>query len=125
MTVMAVSSHQFVPAVLSMENMVISIGSAVGSAIAGAMWTGIFPQKLAKYLPASALGDLKSIYGSIDVQSSYAIGSPERIGINLAYSETQRYMLIAATCLYVVTWASVAMWKDVDVRQIKRTGMVF
>ncbi|KAK4515788.1 uncharacterized protein ATC70_010742 [Mucor velutinosus] len=125
MTVMAVSSHQFVPAVLSMENMVISIGSAAGSAIAGAMWTGIFPQKLAKYLPASALGDLQSIYGSITVQSSYAIGSPERIGINLAYSETQRYMLIAATCIYVITWASVAMWKDVDVRQIKKTGMVF
>ncbi|KAL9557238.1 hypothetical protein MBANPS3_001469 [Mucor bainieri] len=125
MTVMAVSSHQFVPAVLSMEYMVISIGSAVGSAIAGAMWTGIFPQKLAKYLPASALGDLKSIYGSITVQSSYAIGSPERIGINLAYSETQRYMLITATCLYVITWASVAMWKDVDVRKIKKTGLVF
>ncbi|KAI8636850.1 major facilitator superfamily domain-containing protein [Parasitella parasitica] len=126
MTVMAVSSHQFVAAVLSMENMIISIGSAVGSAISGAMWTGIFPTKLAKYLPASALGDIQSIYGSITVQSSYAAGSPEKIAINLAYSETQRYMLIAATCMYAITWASVAMWKDVDLKQIKRDkGLAF
>lgn len=126
MTVMAVSSHEFVVAVLSMENVFVSIGSSIGLAIAGAMWTGIFPAKLAKYLPASALGDLTSIYGSINVQSSYAIGSPERIAINLAYSETQRYMLIAATCVYIITWTSVAMWKDVDVLQIKRVkGLVF
>ncbi|KAI9483852.1 MAG: major facilitator superfamily domain-containing protein [Benjaminiella poitrasii] len=126
MTVMAVSSHQFVPAVLSMENMVISIGSAVGSTIAGAMWTGIFPQKLAKYLPASALPDIASIYGSINVQSSYAIGSPERDAINVAYSETQRYMLITATCMYLITWVSVMFWKDVDVRHLKKVkGLVF
>ncbi|KAI8340490.1 hypothetical protein BC941DRAFT_347502 [Chlamydoabsidia padenii] len=126
MTVMAVSSHQYIPAVLSMENMVISIGSAIGSTIAGAMWMGIFPDKLAQYLPASALGDLTTIYGSIDVQSSYAVGTPERDAINRAYSDTQRYMLITATCIYSITLVSVMFWKDVDVKHLKKVkGLVF
>ncbi|ORZ12413.1 major facilitator superfamily domain-containing protein [Absidia repens] len=126
MTVMAVSSHQYVPAVLSMENMVINIGSAVGSTIAGAMWTGIFPLKLAKYLPTSAQGDLQTIYGSIDVQSSYPVGSAESDAINSAYSDTQRLMLITATCLYTITLISVMFWKDVDVRHLKKMkGRVF
>lgn len=126
MTVMAVSSHQYVPAVLSMENMVVSVGSAVGSTIAGAIWTGVFPQKLAKYLPESALDNLTNIVGDMTVQASYPIGSAERIGINLAYSETQRYMLISATCLYAITLASIMFWKDIDVRNIKTLkGLVF
>jgi hypothetical protein len=126
MTVTAVSSHQYVPAVLSMENMIANIGGSIGSTIAGAMWTGIFPQKLVEYLPASALDDLSAIYGSITVQSSYAIGSPERDAINRAYSDTQRYMLITATCLYVITLVSVMFWKDVDVKHMKKLkGLVF
>ncbi|KAG1145431.1 hypothetical protein G6F37_004135 [Rhizopus arrhizus] len=125
MTVMAVSPHQYIPAVLSMENMIISIGSSVGSTIAAAMWSGIFPAKLAKYLPASALGDLQSIYGSITVQSSYPVGSAERDAINQAYSDTQRLMLITATCVYSITLISVMFWKDVDVRHMKKAkGLV-
>lgn len=125
MTVMAVSSHQYVPAVLSMENMIVNIGSSVGSTIAAAMWSGIFPVKLAKYLPTSALGDLQSIYGSITVQSSYPVGSAERDAINQAYSDTQRLMLITATCIYSITLISVMFWKDVDVRHMKKVkGLV-
>jgi MFS family permease len=120
MTVMAVSSHQYVPAVLSMENMIANVGGAIGSTIAGALWTGVFPQKLAQHLPASAQGDLASIYGSITVQSSYPVGSPERDGINKAYSDTQRLMLITATCLYSITLFSAMMWKDVDVKHMKK-----
>ncbi|CEG63624.1 hypothetical protein RMATCC62417_00739 [Rhizopus microsporus] len=126
MTVMAVSSHQYVPAVLSMENMVVSIGSSIGSTIAAAMWSGIFPEKLALHLPASAQGDIASIYGSIEVQTSYPVGSDERNAINRAYSDTQRLMLISATCLYSITLISVMFWKDVDVRQLKKVkGLVF
>ncbi|KAG1434577.1 hypothetical protein G6F57_021523 [Rhizopus arrhizus] len=120
MTVMAVSSHQYVPAVLSMENMVASIGSSIGSTIAAAMWSGIFPEKLALHLPESAQGDIASIYGSIEVQTSYPVGSDERNAINRAYSDTQRLMLISATCLYSITLVSVMFWKDVDVRQLKK-----
>jgi MFS family permease len=119
-TLMAVSKQRDFPALLACESMVISIGSAVGSTIAGAMWTGIFPDRLARNLPASAQGDLASIYGDLTVQSSYPWGSETRDAINLSYAETQRYMLIAATSIYLIMWVSVAMWQDVDVRKMKQ-----
>ncbi|KAF2147620.1 siderophore iron transporter-like protein mirB [Myriangium duriaei CBS 260.36] len=120
MTVMAVSKHQDIPAVLALKSTIVSIGSAIGSTVAAAMWTGIFPVKLAEYLPAEAQADLASIYGSLTTQSSYPVGSPTRDGINRAYGETQRYMLIAATCVYIIPVASVLMWREVNVKDIKQ-----
>lgn len=126
MTVMAVTTQALIPAILSMEGMMTSIGNAIGSTIAGAIWTGVFPKKLAEYLPADAQKDLTSIYGSITVQSSYPVGSPARDGINHAYGDTQKLMLIAATCLYSVTLASVFFWRDINVKKIKQVnGLIF
>ncbi|KAF2222251.1 siderophore iron transporter-like protein [Elsinoe ampelina] len=119
-TLMAVSKQRDFPALLAMESMIISIGSAIGSTIAGAMWTGIFPAKLAINLPAEAQANLTTIYGDMTVQSSYEWGSPTRDAINLSYGETQRYMLIAATCIYSITIVSVALWQDVDLRKQKQ-----
>jgi hypothetical protein len=109
-----------------MENMWIKIGSAIGSTIASAIWQSVFPQKLAEYLPADAQSALTDIYGSITVQSSYAVGTPERDGINQAYASTQRYMLICATCLYGMCWFSVFFWRNIDVRKQKKLkGQLF
>ncbi|KAL3454641.1 major facilitator superfamily domain-containing protein [Aspergillus insuetus] len=126
MTVMAVSRQQDIPAVLAAEGMFINIGSAVGSTIAAAMWTGIFPQKLKENLPADVLPNLNTIYGDVTAQYGYPVGSPERDAINLSYSQTQRLMLIAATCLYSITLTSVLLWKDVNVKKIHQVkGRVF
>ncbi|KAL2852541.1 hypothetical protein BJY01DRAFT_232579 [Aspergillus pseudoustus] len=116
MTVMAVSRQQDIPAILAAEGMFINI----------AMWTGIFPQKLKGNLPTDALPNLNTIYGDVTAQYGYPIGSPERDAINLSYSQTQRLMLIAATCLYSVTLTSVLMWKDVNIKKIHQVkGRVF
>ena len=125
-TLMAVSKQRDFPALLACESMVISIGSAIGSTIAGAMWTGIFPERLARNLPESALPELMSIYGDLEVQSGYAWGSETRDAINLSYAQTQKLMLVAATSIYVVTWAAVLGWQDVDVRKMKqrRVGLL-
>ncbi|KAK6365501.1 hypothetical protein LTS17_011220 [Exophiala oligosperma] len=120
MTVMAVSTHQHIPAVLAMEGLVAYVGSSIGQAIAAAMWTGIFPQKLLEYLPASAQPDFASIYGDLTVQASYPVGSPTRIAIDKSYGDTQRLMLIAATSLYTITLVSTALWKDIDVKKMKQ-----
>ncbi|KAJ4376340.1 hypothetical protein N0V83_001623 [Neocucurbitaria cava] len=119
-TLMAVSKQRDFPALLAVESMVIAIGSAIGSTIAGAIWTGVFPARLLANLPADALENIASIYGDIDVQSSYPIGSPTRDAINLSYGQTQRYMLIAATCIYTLMLVSVALWQNVDVRTMKQ-----
>ncbi|ORY64782.1 uncharacterized protein BCR38DRAFT_341994 [Pseudomassariella vexata] len=126
MTVMAVSAHQNIPAILAIEGLVARIGGAVGYAMAAGMWTGIFPKKLAKYLPADAQADLVSIYGDLTVQSSYPIGSPTRDAINRSYGETQRYMLITSVCLYSITWGSTFMWENINVKKVKPyDGLMF
>ena len=119
-TLMAVSKQQDFPALLACESMVISIGSAIGSTIAGAIWTGVFPARLTANLPADAMDNFAMIYGDLDTQTGYPWGSPARDAINLSYAQTQRYMLIAATCIYSITWASVFFWQDVDVRKMKQ-----
>lgn len=119
-TLMAVSKQQDFPALLACESMVVAIGSAIGSTIAGAIWTGIFPAKLMANLPASAMENFALIYGDMTTQASYAWGSPERDAINISYAQTQRYMLIAATCIYSITIFSVAMWQNVDVKKQKQ-----
>jgi hypothetical protein len=65
MAVMAATSHQYIAVMIAFEGMFSSIGGAVGSTVAAAIWTGVFTKKLAEYLPASAQADLFSIYGDI------------------------------------------------------------
>ncbi|CAG8343088.1 unnamed protein product [Penicillium salamii] len=120
MTVMAVSAQRNIPAILAIEGVVANIGSALGGTVAVAMWTGIFPTKLKAYLPASAQANFTSIYGQLDVQQSYAKGSATRDAIDHAYGDTQRLMLITATCLYLITWTSCFFWKDLNVKKMKQ-----
>jgi hypothetical protein len=119
-TLMAVSKQEHFPALLATEAMIISIGSSIGQSIAGAMWNNIFPEQLLKNLPASIVGQMKTIMDDIAVQQSYAWGTPERDAINKSYGDAQKLMLITATCVYIITFVSVALWEDVDVRKIKQ-----
>ncbi|KAL5379548.1 hypothetical protein DPSP01_008425 [Paraphaeosphaeria sporulosa] len=119
-TLMTVSKQQDYPALLATESMIISVGSAIGSTIAGAIWTGVFPVRLLANLPAESQKDFAAIYGDLDVQSSYPLGSPTRDAINLSYGQAQRYMLISGTCIYLITWVSVALWQNVDVKKTKQ-----
>ncbi|KAJ5643807.1 uncharacterized protein N7484_006314 [Penicillium longicatenatum] len=120
MTVMAVSAQRNIPAILAIEGVVANIGGALGGTIATAMWTGIFPVRLKERLPQSAQAEFSQIYGSLLVQKSYARGSVVRDAIDHAYGDTQRLMLITATCLYLITWTSCFFWKDLNVKKMKQ-----
>lgn len=120
MTVQAVSKHQNIPALLAAEGLDASVGGAIGLSISSAMWQGLFPKNLAKYLPADAQDNLTEIYGSIVVQSSCPVGSPTRDAINRSYGDTQKLMLIAATCLYSITWSSTFFWENVNVKNMPK-----
>jgi len=80
----------------------------------------VFPERLGRYLPAEAQGDLLTIYGSITTQLSYPKGTPTRIAIERAYGDAQRYMLIAATTILILGIGSVAVWKDYNVKDHKQ-----
>ncbi|RCI17322.1 hypothetical protein L249_2870 [Ophiocordyceps polyrhachis-furcata BCC 54312] len=119
--VMAVITHQHVAVVLAVLSMCSSIGGAIGSTVSSALWTTIFPQKLAQHLPQDAQANLTSIYGDLNVQLSYPVGSPTREAISLAYGETQKTMLIAAVAVLVLSFVGVAVWRDVHLKEFKQT----
>lgn len=113
---MAVVTHQYVAVVIAIEGMFSSIGNGVGSSIAAAIWQGVFPSKLAAYLPEEELGNLTLIYGDLTTQLSYPVGSEARRAIQHAYADAQRMMIIAGTCVLVVSFAAVFAWRDIDVK---------
>jgi MFS family permease len=120
---MAPGGHQHVAVILACLNLFCSIGSAVGATVSGAIWTGTFPQALARNLPEGT--DVARIYGQLPVQLSYPLGSPERDGIIRSYGHSQRLMLI--TSLGGLTGACVAVccWRSINVKNMKQTkGLV-
>jgi MFS family permease len=123
--VMAAVSHQHVAVILAMFGMFSYIGAAVGSTIAAAIRTSVFPEALLRFLPEEYKKDYRSIYASLTKQLSYPTGTPARYGIQLAYAESQKYMLIAATALQLVSLLGVLAWRDITVKDIKQVkGLV-
>jgi hypothetical protein len=125
MAAMAATDHQHVAVVLAIEGMFASIGGAIGQSIAAGIWTGVFPKRLAEYLPEGAKADTSLIYGDITKQLSYPFGSEERVAINRAYGDAQRYMLTVGTCILVLAIFAVALWRDIRVKDFKQVkGLV-
>ncbi|KAI0853942.1 MFS general substrate transporter [Daldinia vernicosa] len=120
MAVMAAAAHQHVAVVLAMEGMFSSVGGAIGSTVAAAIWTGVFPKALAKYLPAESQADLASIYSQLPIQLSYPVGSATRDAIVLAYGDGLRWMFVAATAITVLGLVAVAFWRDIKVKDFKQ-----
>ncbi|UNI16182.1 MFS siderochrome iron transporter 1 [Purpureocillium takamizusanense] len=116
----AAASHQFVAVVLAVESMFAALGAAIGLTVAAAIWQAVFPRKLREYLPASELGNLDKIYGRLDVQLSYPVGSPARIAIQRAYGDGQRMMLLGGTSVLIIALVAVAMWRDINVKSMKQ-----
>ena len=117
---MAAVTHQYIAVVLALEGMFAYIGGAVGQTIASAIWTGVFPKKLAQYLPEQAQANLTQIYGSLTVQLSYPMGTPERDAIIRAYGDAQRDMLIASTAVLAIGVVSIIVWRDINVKDHKQ-----
>jgi hypothetical protein len=126
LAILAASDHQHVAAVLALLYVVGNVGGAIGNAICGAIWTNTFPQALARYLPEDALVDIDAIYGDLDTQLSYELGSPTRIAIQMAYGYAQQKMLIAGTAIISLAFIWMLLIKDINVAKVKQTkGTVF
>jgi len=124
--VMAAASHQHIAVVLAVLGLFSNIGGAIGMTVAAAIWQGVFPKKLAEYLPASELVNLPAIYEDLSLQISYAVGSPTRIAIQHAYGDAQTMMLSAGTAVWVIGILAVVMWRDIKVIGIEQVkGHVF
>ncbi|CAK7210262.1 hypothetical protein SBRCBS47491_000717 [Sporothrix bragantina] len=120
MALMASVPHQYLAVGLALENMFANIGGGIGSSIASAIWTGVFPTRLAHYLPQVSAVDRALIYGDLTMQLSFPKGTEIRQGIEAAYGDAQRMMLIVATCVLGVALVGVFVWRDLRVRDMDK-----
>jgi hypothetical protein len=118
LAMMAPSDHQHMAVIIAVLNLFCSIGSAAGSTVSAAIWTGTFYRNLVKYLPSEV--NAKSVYASLPTQLSYAWGSPARMGIAQAYADSQRLMLITSICMLSCGLVAAAFWRDINVKNIKQ-----
>ncbi|KAA8909352.1 hypothetical protein TRICI_004545 [Trichomonascus ciferrii] len=104
-------NHQHMATVTSMYLAFYWIGSSVGSAISGAVWTQTLPKYLSDQLDDQSL--VQSAYGDpMSFIVDYPWGSPERDAVVVAYRQTQRILLITATCMCVLLVASALFLRD-------------
>lgn len=79
-----------------------NIGSALGGAVSGAIWTQILPSQLSSNLDGIDPDLAQLAYANpFDVVAEYPIGTPERDGIIEAYKHAQRILTITGICLCV------------------------
>lgn len=122
--VMAATTHQYVAVVLAVQFMFSSVGGAIGQTVNTAIWTGTFRENLLRFLPASEVPNVDLIYSDLVRQLSYPVGSPERIGVQLAYGESQKWLLTAAVASLATMIPCVVVWRDhqlKDHKQVKGT----
>ena len=121
---MAATTHQHIAVVLAFQDIFISIGGAMGQTVSTAIWTGTFRQNLLRFLPPSAIANVDPIYADIKNQLSYPVGSPERLAIQQAYGESQKWQLTAsvAICFLMIPCVMAGRkYQLEDHRQIKAT----
>ncbi|KPM39223.1 Siderophore iron transporter mirB [Neonectria ditissima] len=121
LAIMSCVTHQEIAVSIALFGLFGSIGAAVGYAIAGALWTNIFPVQLLARLPDDSKDLMASIYADITVQLSYPPGSEIRQAINDAYSDVQRKMVITGVAFIPLCLGCLFMWKNINVRKLEES----
>lgn len=117
---LAAGAHQYVAVCLAVLGMFGNVGGAIGFTVASAIWQNTLPNKLLEYLPAEDQPNLTMIYADITTQLSYPIGSPTRMAIQHAYSDAYLRLLATGTAVWVIGFAGVFMWRNINVIGIKQ-----
>lgn len=79
-----------------------NVGSALGNAVSGAIWTQTLPQQLSQNLAGINDTLAEFTYGNPFVAAAtYPVGTPERDAIIEAYKHAQRILTIVGICLTV------------------------
>ncbi|KAL6360969.1 hypothetical protein LRP88_04430 [Fusarium phalaenopsidis] len=124
--VQASAGHQNLGSATAIFLTLISIGSAIGSAISGAVWGRNIPAKLTAYLPEEAKQNARMIFDDINVALSYPMNGPERMAINRSYQETMSTLLTIAVCVCVPVLICGFLMSDYHLNEMEQgvTGRV-
>lgn len=116
---MASVRHQDVAVALAIYGLFGSVGSSVGYAVAGGIWTNILPVKLYEFLPEDSKNMTAAIYGDINKQMEYPIGTPIRDAVIEAYGDVMRKMVIVGSALIPLTIICVIVWRNINVKKLE------
>jgi MFS family permease len=123
MAVMAAADRDGVPLMLSLIGLSSSVGGAIGYAVAAAIYDNVFAHALRTHLPASTVAEWDTIYlGGYITQMTYLPGTATRDTINYAWGETQKYGTIASTCILILGFPAIAIWKNYNVDRKQNKG---
>ncbi|PKS12083.1 hypothetical protein jhhlp_001379 [Lomentospora prolificans] len=79
-----------------------NVGSALGNAVSGAIWTQVLPEELSKNLASINATLAEYTYNNpFLVATEYPVGTPERDAIIHSYKHAQRLLTIVGICLTV------------------------
>jgi hypothetical protein len=118
--IMASVTHQEIAVSLALFSLFGSIGASIGFAVAGGIWTNTLPQKLYEFLPEDSKNLTAIIYGDIEAQKSYPLGTPIRDAVVGAYADVQRKMVIAGSCILPLCLVCLLMWRNINVKELER-----
>ncbi|CEP24785.1 str3 [Cyberlindnera jadinii] len=95
--------HQDMALVIALLSQWSSIGNAIGSAVAGAIWQTKMPAALRHYMPSSVNDtEVLTLYGSVMDIYALPFDSPEREAAKMAYFDVSYYLFAPAlglTCI--------------------------
>lgn len=95
--------HQDMALVIALLSQWSNIGYAIGSAIAGAIWSGKMRGNLRKYMPDSVSdAQVDTFYGSITKIRQYPYDSEIRQAAIKAYSDTAYFLFVPALSMTVI-----------------------
>jgi hypothetical protein len=125
MAVMAAADRESVPMMLSILSLASSIGTAIGFAASAAIFNNTFLDTLTKTLPERYKPEALSIYrGGYVKQITYPIGSEVRIAINHAWAEYMKRACILSTCILVLGFPAVGIWRNYRLDKKQNKGVV-
>ncbi|KAK8103183.1 major facilitator superfamily transporter [Apiospora sp. TS-2023a] len=120
LALMASVGHENVAVAIAIYGLFGAVGSSIGYAIAGGIWTNILPRKLAEFLPDSVSKEqAAAIYGDITLQMAEPIGTPIRDAVIAAYGVVMRLMVIVGASLIPLLIAAVLIWKNINVKKLQ------
>lgn len=120
-SVQAIAGSEGIPMSTAFFLMFQSVGSLIGSCVAGGIWNTIVLRKLKKYLPDENKANATKIYKSISVALKYKKGTETRDAIAKAYRETVQ--IIGWVGLGVIAPMLIMMFFVQDVKLTKHNDI--
>ncbi|WVQ69685.1 uncharacterized protein L199_007905 [Kwoniella botswanensis] len=90
-----------------------SLGGAIGVAVAGSVWSETLPDTLRNNLPEASKNLAQTIYGNIATAIKYDPNSEIGLAILKSYVHTMKILAIVATCLQVPMLIGMFFVKDI------------